>query len=153
MKRLRTLKYFQILKNKIKKLKNKHPKAVVFLFKVYPGHSCISNLAGEYRTFKLLNFDFNADPDPCLHFSYVDPDPAFKNNADPDPASINNADPDPAFKNNGDPDPASINNADPDPASKNNADTDPASKNNPDPDPASKKIMRIRILNPGQQLV
>ncbi len=35
---------------------------------------------------KLLNFDFNADPNP---------DPAFHSNADQDSASKNNADPDP----------------------------------------------------------
>ncbi len=32
---------------------------------------------------KLLNFDFNADPDPAFN-SNADPDPASKNNADPD---------------------------------------------------------------------
>jgi hypothetical protein len=32
---------------------------------------------------KLLNFDFNGNPDPAFH-SNADPDPAFKNNADPD---------------------------------------------------------------------
>ncbi len=31
---------------------------------------------------KLLNFDFNAVPDPAVH-SNADPDPASKNNADP----------------------------------------------------------------------
>jgi hypothetical protein len=32
----------------------------------------------------LLNFEFNADPDPAFHFN-ADPDPASKNNADPNP--------------------------------------------------------------------
>ncbi len=32
----------------------------------------------------LLNFDFNADPDPAFH-SVADPDPASPKNADPDP--------------------------------------------------------------------
>jgi hypothetical protein len=31
---------------------------------------------------KLLDFDFNAEPDPAFH-SNADPDPAFKNTADP----------------------------------------------------------------------
>jgi hypothetical protein len=34
----------------------------------------------------LLNFDFNADPEPAFHSNAnADPDPASKNNADPDP--------------------------------------------------------------------
>jgi hypothetical protein len=33
---------------------------------------------------KLLNFDFDADPDPSFHFN-ADPDPASKSNADSDP--------------------------------------------------------------------
>jgi len=39
----------------------------------------------HFDTLKLLNFDFNADPDL---------DPAFPSNADPDPASKINAEPD-----------------------------------------------------------
>jgi hypothetical protein len=38
----------------------------------------------NFEHLKLLNFDFNADPDPAFD-SNVDPDPASKNNADPDP--------------------------------------------------------------------
>jgi hypothetical protein len=39
-----------------------------------------------FELVKLLNFDFDADPDPAF-YSNADPDPylAFKNNADPDP--------------------------------------------------------------------
>jgi hypothetical protein len=37
-----------------------------------------------FEPLKLLNFYFNADPDPIF--------PAFHSNADPDPASNNNAD-------------------------------------------------------------
>jgi hypothetical protein len=44
---------------------------------------------------KLLNFDFNADPDPAFHLN-ADPDPAFHFNADPDPAFLFDADSDPA---------------------------------------------------------
>ncbi len=36
---------------------------------------------------KLLNFDFNADPDPDFH-SNSDPDPAPRNNADPQPWTL-----------------------------------------------------------------
>ncbi len=39
-----------------------------------------------FEPLKLLNLDFNADPDPAFH-SNADPDPASKNNADPDPES------------------------------------------------------------------
>jgi hypothetical protein len=51
-----------------------------------------------FETLKLLNCNFNGEPDPGLH-SNADPDPALKNNPYPDPASQNNADPDPASKN------------------------------------------------------
>ncbi len=40
----------------------------------------------HFKPLKLLNFGFNADPDPAFH-SNVDPDPASKNNKDPDPQS------------------------------------------------------------------
>jgi hypothetical protein len=50
----------------------------------------------HFESLKLLNFDFNADPDP---------DPAFHSNADPDPY--------PAYHSNAD--------LDPYPASKDNA--------------------------------
>ncbi len=45
---------------------------------------------------QLLNFGFNADPDPSLDFD-VNPDPTLHSDADPDPdpASQNDADPDP----------------------------------------------------------
>jgi hypothetical protein len=46
------------------------------------------------ESLKLLNFDFNADPDPACY-----------SNADPDPACYSNADPDQAFKNNAASDP------------------------------------------------
>ena len=36
------------------------------------------------ESLKLLNFDFNTDPDPVFH-SNADPASASKNNADPDP--------------------------------------------------------------------
>ncbi len=51
---------------------------------------------------KLLNFDFNADPDPAFH-SNADPDPAFHSDAYPDPAFQSKADLDPASNNNADP--------------------------------------------------
>ncbi len=35
---------------------------------------------------QILNFDFNADPDPAFDF-HTDPNPAFQSDADPDPAS------------------------------------------------------------------
>jgi hypothetical protein len=37
-----------------------------------------------FQPLKLLNFDFNVDPDPAFH-SNSDSDAASKNNADPDP--------------------------------------------------------------------
>jgi hypothetical protein len=37
-----------------------------------------------FEPLKLLNFHFNADPDPAF-YSNANPDPASKNNADPDP--------------------------------------------------------------------
>jgi hypothetical protein len=36
-----------------------------------------------FEPLKLLNFDFNADPDPAFN-SNADPDPAFKNDEDAD---------------------------------------------------------------------
>jgi hypothetical protein len=43
----------------------------------------------HFELLKLLNFDFNADPDPTFH-SNVDPNPAFQTNAvrDPRPCKI-----------------------------------------------------------------
>ncbi len=38
----------------------------------------------NFEHLKLLNFDFNADPDPASKTN-VDPDPASKNNEFPDP--------------------------------------------------------------------
>jgi hypothetical protein len=55
-----------------------------------------------FKPLKLLNIDFNADPDPAFH-SNADLDPAFHSSADPDPAFQSNADPDPASKNYADP--------------------------------------------------
>jgi hypothetical protein len=47
----------------------------------------------KFEPLNLLNFDFNADPDPSFTLMRVqgpDPDPAFINNADPDsqPSSL-----------------------------------------------------------------
>ncbi len=50
-----------------------------------------------FEPLKLLNFDFNADPDPSFHTNAdPDPDPASKNNVDPtrpdpDPQHCNKA--------------------------------------------------------------
>ncbi len=39
----------------------------------------------HFELLKLLNFDFNADPDPAFHSNAdLDPDLAAKNKADPD---------------------------------------------------------------------
>ncbi len=43
-------------------------------------------LHGSIQPLTILNFDFNADPDPAFHSNAgPDPDPAYRNNADPDP--------------------------------------------------------------------
>jgi hypothetical protein len=47
-----------------------------------------------FEPLKLLQFDFNADPDPAFH-SNTDPETAVHTNTDPDPAFQTNADPDP----------------------------------------------------------
>jgi hypothetical protein len=36
----------------------------------------------HFELLKLMNFDFNADPDPAFHFN-AEPEPASQNNADP----------------------------------------------------------------------
>ncbi len=46
----------------------------------------------HFEPLQLLNFDFDADPDPAFDF---DADPAFHSDADLDPAYLNDADPDP----------------------------------------------------------
>jgi hypothetical protein len=55
---------------------------------IFSLQACIVSVHGHpqlyFEPLKLLNFDFNADPDPDFHFN-ADPGPASKNNADPDP--------------------------------------------------------------------
>jgi hypothetical protein len=47
-------------------------------------HAFTVSVHGPPRPLKLLNFDFNADPDPTI-YSNTDPDPASQNNSDPVP--------------------------------------------------------------------
>jgi hypothetical protein len=55
---------------------------------IFSLHASIVSVHGptrlHFKPLKLLNFDFNAGPDPAFHYN-ADPDPASKNNADPDP--------------------------------------------------------------------